>query len=243
MDSDDDDDDDDSMYDSDTEGASENVPAIDINDERTWLDDEYEASNNITQPTSTKFSGKRATESPMTHSDDVSKSAKRPHARSDDGDGGVQESADDVRSRMLAEALGMNYAKSDKPDDRETESIGDELEIGKDGDMKLGGDASSMHETNGTMNVDVSANNEPAAAEVSQPKRALVLPLYALMSAHQQRKVFAPPPGDARLIVVATNVAETSITIPGKYHLSSPTICHHVCIHTLLHPRRSDGRR
>jgi ATP-dependent RNA helicase DHX37/DHR1 len=28
-------------------------------------------------------------------------------------------------------------------------------------------------------------------------------------------KVFDPPPSGARLVVVATNVAETSITIPG----------------------------
>jgi ATP-dependent RNA helicase DHX37/DHR1 len=42
-----------------------------------------------------------------------------------------------------------------------------------------------------------------------------VLPLYALLPAAQQARVFAPPPADHRLIVVATNVAETSITIPG----------------------------
>lgn len=28
-------------------------------------------------------------------------------------------------------------------------------------------------------------------------------------------KVFEPPPAGARLVVVATNVAETSLTIPG----------------------------
>ena len=45
-----------------------------------------------------------------------------------------------------------------------------------------------------------------------------VLPMYSLLAPHQQAKVFQPPPGDARLCVVATNVAETSLTIPGiKY--------------------------
>jgi len=51
--------------------------------------------------------------------------------------------------------------------------------------------------------------------EVAPPKKAYVLPLYAMMPAHEQRKIFLPPPPDSRLIVIATNVAETSITIPG----------------------------
>ncbi|KAL0979250.1 hypothetical protein UPYG_G00182780 [Umbra pygmaea] len=45
-----------------------------------------------------------------------------------------------------------------------------------------------------------------------------VLPLYSLLSPDQQAKVFRPPPPGTRLCVVATNVAETSLTIPGiKY--------------------------
>lgn len=47
------------------------------------------------------------------------------------------------------------------------------------------------------------------------PSQALVLPLYSLLSAEEQAKIFAPVPGGQRLIVVATNIAETSITIPG----------------------------
>lgn len=51
-----------------------------------------------------------------------------------------------------------------------------------------------------------------------RPKNALVLPLFAMLSAEQQARVFDPPPPGCRLIVIATNVAETSITIPGvKY--------------------------
>ncbi len=45
-----------------------------------------------------------------------------------------------------------------------------------------------------------------------------ILPLYSLLSNEQQLKVFQPPPPNSRLVVVATNVAETSLTIPGiKY--------------------------
>jgi ATP-dependent RNA helicase DHX37/DHR1 len=42
-----------------------------------------------------------------------------------------------------------------------------------------------------------------------------VLPLYALLSSSQQMKVFEEPPEGSRLCVVATNVAETSLTIPN----------------------------
>lgn len=45
-----------------------------------------------------------------------------------------------------------------------------------------------------------------------------VLPLYALLDFQKQQEVFKPPPKGTRLCVVATNVAETSITIPNiKY--------------------------
>uniref|UniRef100_A0A4W6BZ55 Activating signal cointegrator 1 complex subunit 3 n=1 Tax=Lates calcarifer TaxID=8187 RepID=A0A4W6BZ55_LATCA len=45
-----------------------------------------------------------------------------------------------------------------------------------------------------------------------------VLPLYSLLAPEQQAKVFRPSPPGTRLCVVATNVAETSLTIPGiKY--------------------------
>lgn len=42
-----------------------------------------------------------------------------------------------------------------------------------------------------------------------------VLPLYSMLSTEAQMRVFQPPPEGARLCVVATNVAETSVTIPG----------------------------
>jgi ATP-dependent RNA helicase DHX37/DHR1 len=48
--------------------------------------------------------------------------------------------------------------------------------------------------------------------------RLRVLPLYAMLPASQQLQVFQDIPEGERLVVVATNVAETSLTIPGiKY--------------------------
>ncbi|KAL3320573.1 ATP-dependent RNA helicase dhx37 [Cichlidogyrus casuarinus] len=40
------------------------------------------------------------------------------------------------------------------------------------------------------------------------------LPLYSLLPAEQQRRVFEPPPEGHRMVVISTNVAETSLTIP-----------------------------
>ncbi|KAL8894879.1 MAG: hypothetical protein Q9207_008378 [Kuettlingeria erythrocarpa] len=45
--------------------------------------------------------------------------------------------------------------------------------------------------------------------------RIHILPLYSQLQTKDQLKVFEPPPEGARLIVLATNVAETSLTIPG----------------------------
>ena len=42
-----------------------------------------------------------------------------------------------------------------------------------------------------------------------------VLPLYAMLPGAAQAAVFSGVPAGHRLIVVATNVAETSLTIPG----------------------------
>lgn len=45
-----------------------------------------------------------------------------------------------------------------------------------------------------------------------------ILPLYSLLPTDKQMRVFKPPPEGHRLVVVATNVAETSLTIPNiKY--------------------------
>ncbi|KAK9834861.1 hypothetical protein WJX81_004510 [Elliptochloris bilobata] len=54
-----------------------------------------------------------------------------------------------------------------------------------------------------------------ADTKQSEPAPLHVLPLYAMLPAAAQARVFGACPPGARLIVVATNVAETSLTIPG----------------------------
>uniref|UniRef100_A0A8C5EK73 Activating signal cointegrator 1 complex subunit 3 n=1 Tax=Gouania willdenowi TaxID=441366 RepID=A0A8C5EK73_GOUWI len=67
---------------------------------------------------------------------------------------------------------------------------------------------------------DLDLGDDPADGnEKADPSIPLyVLPLYSLLAPEQQAKVFRPSPPGTRLCVVATNVAETSLTIPGiKY--------------------------
>lgn len=42
-----------------------------------------------------------------------------------------------------------------------------------------------------------------------------ILPLYSLLPTHKQLEVFRPTSEGHRLVIIATNVAETSLTIPG----------------------------
>ena len=59
-----------------------------------------------------------------------------------------------------------------------------------------------------------------------RPRKVLLLPLYSMLSADEQAKVFSPVPEDTRLIVVATNIAETSITIPVRTYIFIMQIWH-----------------
>ena len=52
------------------------------------------------------------------------------------------------------------------------------------------------------------------------PHNTEVLPLYSRLSANEQNRVFKP--GKQRRIVLATNVAETSITVPGIRYVIDP---------------------
>ena len=43
----------------------------------------------------------------------------------------------------------------------------------------------------------------------------LVLPLFAALPQHAQQRVFQPTPPKTRKVILATNIAETSVTVPG----------------------------
>lgn len=56
-----------------------------------------------------------------------------------------------------------------------------------------------------------------SGASTKQPLH--VLPLYSLMSPEDQMRIFQDPPAGSRLCVIATNVAETSITIKNIHYV------------------------
>ncbi|MGI8560809.1 MAG: DUF3418 domain-containing protein, partial [Luteimonas sp.] len=58
------------------------------------------------------------------------------------------------------------------------------------------------------------------ALEARKYRHTEVLPLYARLSARDQDRVFQP--GPQRRIVLATNVAETSLTVPRIHHVIDP---------------------
>jgi ATP-dependent helicase HrpA len=58
------------------------------------------------------------------------------------------------------------------------------------------------------------------ALTAMSPSRTEILPLYARLSAADQHRVFQSHPG--RRVVLATNVAETSLTVPGIRYVVDP---------------------
>lgn len=50
----------------------------------------------------------------------------------------------------------------------------------------------------------------------------IILPVYAALPSEMQSKIFDPAPPGARKVVIATNIAETSITIDGIYYVIDP---------------------
>ncbi|KFV76813.1 putative ATP-dependent RNA helicase DHX37, partial [Struthio camelus australis] len=127
------------------------------------------------------------------------------------GDDDKEESVEEIRkfkkSRKRKKAMTLpkigldNYSVipvDEGDEDRDAET--DDDIAGSDLDLDLG-DADS---------------EEDEKSDSSLP--LCVLPLYSLLAPEKQAKVFRPPPAGTRLCVVATNVAETSLTIPGiKY--------------------------
>jgi len=99
-----------------------------------------------------------------------------------------------IRAQMLRKALGLS----------------DESAIGASNSAN----AASSSATSETTAPGSEAKGEDDD-EANRPLHVHILPLYAMMPAEHQSRVFKDPPAGARLIVVATNVAETSITIPN----------------------------
>jgi ATP-dependent RNA helicase DHX8/PRP22 len=65
-------------------------------------------------------------------------------------------------------------------------------------------------------------NDAVASMDEADCPDAQVLPLHAALPPEMQARVFSDPPTNVRRIVVSTNIAETSVTVPGIVHVVDP---------------------
>lgn len=63
---------------------------------------------------------------------------------------------------------------------------------------------------------------ETARALGNKIGELIICPIYANLPTEQQAKIFEPTPDRARKVVLATNIAETSITIDGVVYVIDP---------------------
>ncbi|KAK0559430.1 putative ATP-dependent RNA helicase DHR1 [Tilletia horrida] len=101
-------------------------------------------------------------------------------------------------SAPLPDALGLDEDGDRTRDEVDAEALDTDSEDGDAADSDGDEDDLGLHKP------------EP---ETDVPLH--ILPLYSLLPSDRQMRVFEEPPTDARVVVVATNVAETSLTIPG----------------------------
>ncbi|OMH85218.1 Pre-mRNA-splicing factor ATP-dependent RNA helicase-like protein cdc28 [Zancudomyces culisetae] len=59
----------------------------------------------------------------------------------------------------------------------------------------------------------------------SKIKELLICPIYANLPSDLQAKIFEPTPENSRKVILATNIAETSITIDGVVYVIDPGFC------------------
>jgi len=59
----------------------------------------------------------------------------------------------------------------------------------------------------------------------NQIKEIIILPIYANLPSDMQAKIFEPTPPGARKVILATNIAETSLTIDNIIYVIDPGFC------------------
>ncbi|KAH9515060.1 ATP-dependent RNA helicase dhx37 [Bulinus truncatus] len=93
-------------------------------------------------------------------------------------------------------------------DDEEAENE-ENIDINSDDENDEPGQENDEEDEEGSMRVKLGEDKPDSSVPL------YVLPLYSLLSSDKQAQVFEPPPEGCRLCIVATNVAETSLTIPN----------------------------
>jgi len=123
-------------------------------------------------------------------------------------------SAKDVaKEKASIAAESRTETVSARNEDVETEEIelGDVAEQAEDFELPDSEDEDDSDDELGFYGEDEEMKEDDD--EVDPPLH--VLPLYSLLPTEAQMRVFDDPPEGTRLCIVATNVAETSVTIPG----------------------------
>ncbi|GAO16494.1 hypothetical protein UVI_02010980 [Ustilaginoidea virens] len=91
----------------------------------------------------------------------------------------------------------------------------EDIEFGDADDYGGGGgdddDVADLHSENEEDEEEFQIEQDQEAA----PQKMQILPLYSLLPTREQLRVFEPAPEGTRQVILATNVAETSLTIPG----------------------------
>lgn len=140
---------------------------------------------------------------------------------SDDAGGGGEHT---IEAAPIVEVSGRTYPVEVRyrpvvdPDDPQSDPDRDQLTAVCDAVRELSAEGP------GDLLVFLSGEREirdvHAALEAMELPRTEVLPLYARLSAGEQQRVFTAHTG--RRIVLATNVAETSLTVPGIKYVIDP---------------------
>jgi ATP-dependent helicase HrpA len=119
----------------------------------------------------------------------------------------------EVSGRTYPVELRYRPLKSEDPDEEDVEQI--------EGVLRALDELSPLH---GDVLVFLSGEREirdtAEALRKHHPEETEILPLYARMSGEDQMKIFQPH--QRRRIVLATNVAETSLTVPGIRYVVDP---------------------
>ncbi|KIJ64431.1 hypothetical protein HYDPIDRAFT_28376 [Hydnomerulius pinastri MD-312] len=109
----------------------------------------------------------------------------------------------------------------DEPPDPPTKNVtaADVVLEAEDVELGTGGQDLALDVDDGAADEDPEAldsDDEEAPGDIEDSDLPMhIVPLYSLLPSDKQMRVFEPPPPGHRLVVVSTNVAETSLTIPG----------------------------
>uniref|UniRef100_A0A0A9X3T7 RNA helicase n=1 Tax=Lygus hesperus TaxID=30085 RepID=A0A0A9X3T7_LYGHE len=92
-------------------------------------------------------------------------------------------------------------------------------------DKPLPGDILVFLTGQDTIEACANALRELITKSSSNIRPLLILPIYASLAPKEQARIYAPTPTGVRKVVLATNIAETSITIDGVVYVVDCGLC------------------